>query len=166
MRWFVVPYAYGLAGDRSGFPDTEGQHRCNVALGVARSLPNALIVLGAGMANMTTKRGVASLAAASQKYLTIMGWTGDKTLANPRGWDTVTETEAVLEAIGGSSSSTVVAVTTWYHAFRVWLVWLLHGRLVRLRVSWRMASRLNPLRELVAIPKSLIQAIWRKALEG
>ena len=165
MKWFVLPYAYGIANDKSGLPDTEARCRCDAALEAAGSLPNAVVVLSAGMADRTVKLGVPHLAAASEKYLNLKGWPSAKMLINPKGKDTVTETDAALEAIG-NLDSTVVASTTWYHAFRVWLVWLLHGRMVRLRVSWHTASRLNVLRELPAILKSLLQVLWRKTLKS
>ncbi len=165
MRWFVVPYAYGLDRDKSGLPDAEARDRCDVAFRVAYSLSNATIVLSAGMPGYCQRLGSPHLAAASQKYLLLKGWPEEKILTNPKGKDTVTETEATMEVIGNSRNASVMATTTWYHAFRVWLVWLISGKMVRLRVSRYMARRTGIFREMLAIPKSIVQALWRKALK-
>ena len=121
---YIIPYAAGFGRGKS-FIDSTARKRCDKALEVAHRYDGAIFVLGAGISAVGLRRHHASLADEMAKYLESNGWPREKIITNPLGYDTVGETAAAIEAIelSGRGEHTAIAVTSWYHALRVFLVW-------------------------------------------
>lgn len=158
---YVIPYAAGF-GRGKAFIDSTARTRCDKALEVARRYDGAIFVLGAGISAVGLRRHHASLADEMAKYLESKGWSRENIITNPLGYDTVGETAAAIEAIELSSKGeiTAIAVTSWYHALRVFLVWRLgFGKKVSVvSCVTKDFHFLGIFKELCALPIQLILA--------
>lgn len=121
MPTYIVPYASGLS--ENGGLDAAGQARCQKALETARDIEDSIIVLGCGMQRYARRFSSLSMAEAMARYLIKAGWPPEKIRANPYGYETATETAAVLEVIRDYGEGPVIAVTSQHHRRRVWIVW-------------------------------------------
>ena len=135
MPNYIVPYACSV--NYEGIDDVGGA-RCDKALKVAATFSDAVIVLGAGMPEVCQRYGFPSLAEVAAMHLERKGWPRTRMILNSKGFNTLTETEAVIERIG---KGRVTAVTSWHHAPRVWLTWWGLHRSCRVRVIWHTPSR-------------------------
>jgi vancomycin permeability regulator SanA len=87
-------------------------------------------------------------------YLVKKGWPAEQIKMDPRGYNSISDTVYALGLVEGGDK--VIAVTAWYHAFRVWLIWLRLGRLVGVGISWKTYPWTNPLREFLALTKTIV----------
>lgn len=155
---YVIPYAGGINND--GGVDEETKRRCDYALIIAKEEIDAVIVLGSGLQELAQMRNVNSFAAAMENYLIEKGWPQEKIVSNAQGYETVGETAAALELVNGLGGGKIIAVSTWDHLPRIWLIWFFgFGRLIKLQAVWHPITLRNWLRDILAIPFSLTLAI-------
>lgn len=162
MPHYIVPYACGV--NYEGIDDVGGA-RCDKALKIAAILPDAVIMLGAGMPEVCQRYGFPSLAEVAAMHLERSGWSRGKTVLNPKGFNTLTETEAVIESINKLGAGETTAVTLWHHAPRVWLTWWGLRRPCRVKVIWHMPSRRSLKKAFFATFRYLFTALrmrWAK----
>lgn len=118
---YIVDYAYGF--DRATCSiDRVSKLRTDKAIQVFRRYKNAYIVLAADMSDVT--EGCGPLAGMMRTYLTSCGIPEERIVFYPKGHNTFSETEAAYQAIQERDGGRVVAVTSSFHALRVWLIWL------------------------------------------
>ncbi len=150
MTSYVVVYARGLQAD--GSPCPEGKMRCDLGLKIAQGIPDSIIVLGAGIPEYAQRNGASSLSESMAVYLVNNGWSLEKILINPKGYETVGETSAVIEAIDDfDEGGPIIAVSSWYHVFRIWIIWLIFGALVQTKSVKHRIGVLTFLKSIAAV---------------
>ena len=160
MRSYVVVYARGLKSD--GSVCDEGRLRCDLGLEMAKAIPNSFIVLGAGIPEYAELNYVSSLAEAMAIYFANNGWPREKILINPKGYETVGETIAAYEAIKKSGKGPITVVSSWYHVFRIWLIWIFRfGIFVKVRNVKHKVDISTLVKSVIAVfYSSCIAIIW------
>lgn len=154
---FIVDYAYGFDA-RTCEPDYVARMRLRVGLRALKKYPAAHIILGAGMKEVTGDCG--PLANMMRSFLIEAGVAPEKIFLNPKGHDTLTETEAAYDIIRKQGNGKVICATSVFHATRVWLIWLFRfGRLpiiytTRLKTRWS-----EYLHEIRKIPRDIIRSL-------
>ncbi len=124
---YIVDYAYGFDAD-SCEPDYVSRLRSQMTLQALKQYPNAKVVLGADMREVT--KGCGPLAEMTRKFLIKQGVPDSHILVNPKGYDTFTETEAVYEVIQKQGAGKIICTTSSFHKLRVWLIWLIRFSIV------------------------------------
>lgn len=162
MPAYVVVYARGLKSD--GSVCDEGKLRCDLGLEVARSIPNSIIVLGAGIPEYARQNHVSSLAEAMELYFIKNGWSPGKILVNAEGYETVGETIAAYEAIKESGKGPITIVSSRYHVLRIWLIWIFRfGIFVKVRNVKHKIDIGTAIRSVIAVfYSSWIAIIWNE----
>lgn len=127
---YIVDYAYGF-NPQTCQPDYISNLRTRAALRVLKKYPDARIVLGADMHEETG--GCGPLAEMTRSFLHKHGVNPSHILLNPKGTNTLAETEAAYALIRKNGFGKIFCTTSAFHAPRVWLIWLLrYGIIVRI----------------------------------
>ena len=79
-------------------------------------------------------------------YLTNSGIPSEDIIVSPKGLTTAGEVKLFFQLI--PKVSTVIAVSSWYHLPRVWLILRSYGINTKLVASWRATALFDILREL------------------
>lgn len=119
MQTFIVPYACGFGQNFE--PDRVGKIRCRAAMMLAHRQYDPVIVLGCSMPEYSPYNQ--TLSRVMSNYLEGLGWPKNRIIANAKGYDTITETAAVLEITDQLEPSKIVAVSSWYHIPRIRMIW-------------------------------------------
>ena len=156
---YIVPYASGFG--KKKYVDPTAKARCDTALKVAHKEENAIFVLGAGLSELGyTHYGRSSLAEEMAKYLKSKDWPAEKIITNPLGYDTVGETAAAIEVIRLMGEGKIIAVTSWFHKFRVYLIWRIgFRRKVKVISAPALVGLKTVLGEIIKVPVSVAAAI-------
>lgn len=180
-EYLICPLSFGLEDD--GRPNAEARTRCDRAVAIAKKLAGqkerVAFVVGGGWEEFSQAHGVSSFAAAYAEYIrSEHSWSGevlnlslphrtnsvDEIIALRRG---VRQRQRALRFAGGYLEFFPVAVTSWWHAPRVWLIGLLvFGYPISIRaskttLSWRITLRELFFHELPGLFKSSREA-WKK----
>ncbi len=156
---FIVDYAYGFDA-RTCEPDYVARMRLKAGLRALKKYPTAHVILGAGMKETTGDCG--PLAEMMKSFLVEKGVPLEKIFLNPKGHDTLTETEAAYDIIRNQGNGKIICATSVFHAARVWLIWLCRfGRLpiiytTRLKAYWS-----EYLQEIRKIPRDIVRSLAR-----
>lgn len=144
---FLVVYGAGIKNEA---PSSDGSARLSRGMEIGGKIDNAIIILGARYPQGKTAKLSADY---MSDYLVAHQWPISRIALNPLGFDTISETNAAAEVIGKRGGGRIIAVTAWYHAFRVWLTWIFcQKRFVRVAVSWTTHSWTDPFREVMKLP--------------
>ena len=156
-RVYIIIYSSGFA--RKHINDST-QKRCDLALQLARGFADPIFLLGAGLAEYGyTHGGFSSLADDMTHYLEGKGISKDRIVTNPIGYDTVGETAAAIEVMKLEGEAPVIAVSSWYHIPRIFIIWRWgFKKPVTVRGCAAPFSFKTIFKELIAIPVSLIEA--------
>lgn len=157
---FIVDYACGFHKDLCEV-DYVSKLRSLSAIRALKKYPDAYLVLGAGMSNVTC--GCGDLSSMIDQFLTRHGIEEDRILRNNKGHNTKTETEAAYELILEKGIGKVVCATSSYHALRVWGIWVFRfGITPEMFVSHYSPSFEVSLREFLKIIPDWILAFTRR----
>lgn len=158
MQTYIIDYAYGFNA-RTCEPDIVSKLRTEAALRALRDFPDARIVLGAGMKKMTGDCG--ALADSMERQLLDYGVSAEKIIRNPRGSNTLDETEAAYDALRTRGDDIyIVCATSRFHGLRVKYIWLFrYGIWPALYASELPARKRDWIRELYKIPRDIIRAL-------
>lgn len=154
---FIVDYAYGFRANTCDV-DYVSRLRSQAALRALEKYPDAYVVLGAGMKEVTGDCG--PLADMMRAFLLQHGVASNKILRNAQGSNTLAETKAVYALVKSHGGGKVVCATSAFHAPRVWLIWLFRFGVVpkmftsKLRPNWH-----EYLREAYKIPRDIVRAL-------
>jgi|GEM_PF-2795152 len=145
-------YNYSQLEDGSIDPQTE--KRCSIALGLYRQfrVQKMVITVAGG------KNGVLS-GEAMRMYFVKNGVKETDIYFEPLATNTAMETDAaigLLERKLPGQSYYIVPVTTWYHAPRVMLLWLVRGYMVNVYYSYARAKWVDVRNEPVKFVKTII----------
>jgi uncharacterized SAM-binding protein YcdF (DUF218 family) len=153
---FIVDYAYGFHANTCDV-DYVSRLRSQAALRALERYPDAYIVLGAGMKEVTGDCG--PLADMMRDFLLERGVTSNKILRNARGSNTLAETEAAYALVKSHGGGKVVCATSAFHAPRVWLIWLCrYGIAPTMYTSKLKPRRSEYIRESYKIPRDILRA--------
>lgn len=172
-QYLHSPLSFGLTDE--GKPNAEAEARIRRALVFADEKRRDVFVLGGGMSIFARKRGVQTLAHASETYLREQcGWEGAVFNRAPeRNTNTVDEvmtlwTNAMLYKSASLGGKPIARPTTsWWHAFRTWWICLIVFRkpvrvhMSRTTLSWRITIREIIFHECPGFLQSCWQA-WHK----
>lgn len=126
MNRVAIVYGYGQLAN--GELDEQSIGRCRRALALyqTREVREIFITVGADRNGILMANKMA-------EWLVVHGvWTFD-VATEPLGLNTAGETEICHRLV--DKAERVTAISSWYHLPRIWLLWLLRGRLVRLAGS-------------------------------
>ncbi len=157
---FIVDYACGF---HKGVCDIDyvSKLRTRSALRALKKYPNAYIVLGAGMANVTC--GCGTLSSMIEAYLVHLNIPTTRILINDIGFNTKTETEAAYAIISKYNNFKVVCATSGYHALRVWMIWLCRfGIAPEMFISHYSLPVIQQLNEYIKIIPDAILSLLRR----
>lgn len=160
-RVFVFLYAKDCE-KYSWEPDDYAKRRCCVASKLIYQFPNSKIVLGAGCERLCIGRSVKNLSESLMKYLTeILGIDKNRIIINPVGKNTVEETIAMVNAVGGfKKSDKIIVVSSWFHIPRILLIWVVgYFKIVYFRFSYGIFKFVDLVHEFFGIPKSILEAV-------
>ncbi len=154
LSHFVVLYGGVVTNNNNLNPDTIG--RCEAALKVARRSENSFIIFSVGYS-------IPRLTETTIAYLKESGWPQEKLILNPKGYNSLTETEAAIEVLDKHQTKEVVVATSWYHVPRIWLIWQLKYKSnVKFSVAWQTARPIwSILYEFLAIPKNILVMLFQ-----
>jgi uncharacterized SAM-binding protein YcdF (DUF218 family) len=154
---FIIDYAYGFHADTCEV-DYVCKLRCLAALRALKKFPDAYIVLGAGMKEVTGDCG--PLAGMMEDFLDKHHIPKSKILRNPHGNDTLSETEAAYVIVQKHGGGKIICATSAYHAPRVWSIWLCRFGIVPMMYTTALKpSRLEYLHEIAKVPRDMIRAL-------
>ncbi len=157
---YIVAYAYGFDHKACGI-DRVSRLRCDKAAELFRTYNDAFIVLAADMRHETN--GCGPLANMARDYLLSLGIPMGRIILNPAGHNTLSETEAAYERIRERGGGPIIAVTSSFHALRVWLMWLCRfGIPVRIGASWHPISWGEFFGEIEKLPEGVGLSIERR----
>lgn len=154
---FIVDYAYGFHANTCDV-DYVSRLRSQAALRALEKYPDAYVVLGAGMKEVTGDCG--PLADMMRAFLLQHGVASNKILRNAQGSNTFAETKAAYALVQSHGGGRVVCATSRFHAPRVWLIWLCRFGIVptmyvsTLRPGWR-----EYVHEAYKIPRDAVRAV-------
>ncbi len=159
---FIVDYAYGFHADRCEV-DYVCKLRCQAALRALKKYPDAYIVLGAGMKEVTGDCG--PLAGMMEEFLAEKHLPKEKLLRNPLGNDTLSETEAAFAIIKKNGSGKIICATSAYHAPRVAAIWLFRFGIVPEIYTTSLKPPIpERLLELFKIPWDALRGLIRRSV--
>lgn len=154
---YIVDYAYGFNA-RTCEVDYVCRLRSEAALRALKKRPEAHIVLGAGMKEVTGDCG--ALADMMRAYLIEKGVPPHRIYSNPHGSDTLSETEAAMDVVRRHGGGRVICTTSAFHAPRVALIWLVRfGRLPYIYTTKRRARRMEIVHEFWKVPRDVARAL-------
>jgi uncharacterized SAM-binding protein YcdF (DUF218 family) len=157
---YIVDYAYGFHPSTCT-PDYTSKLRSHAALRVLKKYPEAHVVLGADMRDVTENCG--PLALMTQNFLIEEGVSPSQVLLNPKGADTLSETEAAYKLIKKHGMGTIVCTTSVFHAMRVWLIWFFrYGIYVSVWSTKHKPPFSEWVQELQKIPRDVFRALKRR----
>jgi hypothetical protein len=154
---YIVDYAYGFDAGTCE-PDYVSRLRSGATLRVLRKYPDANVVLGADMSDVT--KGCGPLAGMTRKFLVSQGVSPSKIFLNTKGHDTLTETEAVYELIQKQGMGKIICTTSSFHKLRVWLIWLCRfGVFVKVASVWHKIPLTEWRKEMRKIRRDVRKAL-------
>ncbi len=127
-----IAIVYGYVQLANGDLDAQSIGRCKKALDLYQrgKVDEIYITVGA-------RRNGRLMGGKMKAWLmTYGGLTTSEVILDARGLNTAGETELCSVILGlRADRCKVVAVSSWYHLLRIWLLWLWRGRMVRLAGS-------------------------------
>lgn len=163
-RVFIVDYAYGFHADTCEV-DYVCKLRCQAALRALKKYPNAYIVLGASMREVT--RDCGPLADMMKDFLSKHHVPKEKILCNPEGSNTLSETEAAYKIISKSGGGKILCATSAYHAARVWSIWFCRfGIAPDMYITRLKPSASEQWHEILKAPRDVARALFHRIRYG
>lgn len=156
---FIIDYAYGFNA-KTCEPDYIARMRLQAGMRAFKKYPEAHIILSAGMKEATGDCG--PLAEMMKNFLIEKGIEPQKIFLNPKGHDTLTETEAAYKIIKEQGGGKIICATSIFHAPRVWLIWLFRfGRVPIIYTSHLKPHWSEYLQEFIQIPSDIIRSFFK-----
>lgn len=145
-----IVYGYGLT--KSGELDAQTAGRCQAGAKLYRAGRIHRICITVGVQRNGVAMGDKMVACLVQS-----GVPERKINFLPHGFNTAGETDACLAMI--EKRDNITAISSWYHLFRIWLLWLTRGRIVRLVGSYAGVHK----KDLVIEPVKLVNSVLRQS---
>lgn len=135
--------------------------RCQAGLRAFKKNPEAKFILGAGMKNIT--QGCGSLSDMMKNFLMEHGVDESLIFMNPRGHNTLTETEAAYSLIMKQGGGKIICATSSYHSARVWCIWFFRfGITPEMYTSKLKLNKRSFLKECLKVPLDSIRAFGNR----
>lgn len=128
----------------------ETKARCNKAIKLYRAgrIEQVFIIC-------CSERGGRSLAQGMLEYFVSRGVRRQHIIVDSRGMNTAGEIDVFLSFVGDKAQ--LVDVSSWYHVPRIFLIYLLRGRMVRHYASFAHTRLHDVIREVPAACKNLLR---------
>ena len=149
----VLCLVYGYGQKSDGRIDEQTQARCEKVLDLYKrnKIDRIFITVAA------RKNGI-RMADDMANHFSYKGIPQKSVLVFPFGRNTAGETDVFLKIVRrlyGKFGYRVVVVSTWYHIPRIWWLWLVRRRPIRVGISWRHVHwadlKIEPLKLLNAL---------------
>lgn len=153
---FIVDYACAFRAHVCEI-DYTCKLRSEAALRALKKYPEAKIVLGAGMDEVTG--GCGSLAGMMETFFLERGVPRSSILVNPIGHNTLTETEAAYSLIQKEGGGAIVCTTSKYHSLRVRCIWFFRfGIIPKMFTTPLTTTTKGVVREMLKVPFDCVRA--------
>lgn len=138
-------YAHAVSGPN--VLDGQTKERCRVVSALYHRDPrlNHYILIATAV-----KQEEKWVGEAMKNHLTGQGVPAKQIIFQPSGYTTIDETNAFLTIIRQcclQPSAPIIVISTWYHLPRIWWLWLVRGKAVKIAASWKGASFIDLLLE-------------------
>ncbi len=151
MKRIALVYGYGQLAN--GELDEQSIGRCRRALAFYNTNKAQEIYITVGV-----KRDGYAMAWKMREWLTSHSIWAFDIVVDSRGLNTAGETEICHQLLGARANRcNVTAISSWYHLPRIWILWLLRGRVVRLAGS----SEGVHLKDILIEPLKLVNSTLR-----
>ena len=137
----------------SGKLNTETRERCKTALKLLRAKKIDTLYIA-----VESLRESESM----KNFFVENGVTSDHIVCNPHGTDTIGEITAVLQQKGMAPETEISAISSWYHIPRIWLIFSVNHRKVKLYAAWKGARLKSIVYELAKI----LRFVFKKVTNG